>query len=84
MFKEVQPHLAMATHLGYNEEMVPEIVAGIRAHWGLFQFDAPDGVIINVTKTTQHRVRSKALVAAGCLSQAEPGMAETSRSMSAR
>jgi ribonuclease Z len=47
MFKEVQPRLAMAKHLGYNEKMV----AGIRAHWnGLFQFGAPDGVIVKVTK----------------------------------
>ena len=39
MFKEVQPRLAMATHLSYDEEMVPEMVAGIRTHWdGLFQF----------------------------------------------
>ena len=30
---------------------VPEMVAGIRTHWdGLFQFGAPDGVIVNVTK----------------------------------
>jgi hypothetical protein len=51
MFKEVQPRLAMATHLSYDEEMVPEMVAGIRTHWdGLFQFGAPDGVIVNVTK----------------------------------
>jgi len=41
----------MATHLGYDEEMVPEMVAGIRTHYdGLFQFGAPDGVIVNVTR----------------------------------
>jgi ribonuclease Z len=51
VFKQVQPRLAMATHLGYDEEMVPEMVAGIRTHWdGLFQFGAPDGVVVNVTK----------------------------------
>ena len=51
MFKQVQPRLAMATHLSYDEEMVPEMVAGIRTHYnGLFQFGAPDGVIVNVTK----------------------------------
>ena len=51
MFQQVQPRLAMATHLSYDEEMVPEMVAGIRTHWdGLFQFGAPDGVIVNVTK----------------------------------
>ncbi len=51
MFKQVQPRLAMATHLAYDEEMVPEMVAGVRAHWdGLFQFGAPDVVVVNVTK----------------------------------
>ncbi|MEO8614863.1 MAG: guanitoxin biosynthesis MBL fold metallo-hydrolase GntH [Luteolibacter sp.] len=51
MFEQVQPRLAMATHLSYDEEMVPEMVAGIRTHYkGLFQFGAPDGVIVNVTK----------------------------------
>jgi hypothetical protein len=51
MFKQVQPRLAMATHLSYDEEFVPEMVAGLRTHWdGLFQFGAPDGVVVNVTK----------------------------------
>ena len=51
MFKQVQPRLAMATHLAYDEEMVPEMVAGVRTHWdGLFQFGAPDVVVVNVTK----------------------------------
>ena len=51
MFKQVQPRLAMATHLSYDEEQVPEMVAGVRTHWdGLFQFGAPDGVVVNVTK----------------------------------
>jgi ribonuclease Z len=51
MFKQVEPRLAMATHLSYDEEMVPEMVAGIRTHYdGLFQFGAPDGFIVNVTK----------------------------------
>lgn len=53
MFKQVQPRLAMATHLSYDEEMVPEMVAGIRAHYdGLFQFGAPDVVVVNVTKNS--------------------------------
>ena len=51
MFKQVQPRLAMATHLAYDEEMIPEMVAGVRTHWdGLFQFGAPDVVVVNVTK----------------------------------
>ena len=51
MFKQVQPRIGMATHLSYDEELVPEMVAGVRTHWdGLFQFGAPDGVVVNVTK----------------------------------
>ena len=49
--KQVNPRLAMVTHTAYDEDMLPEIIAGIRAHWdGLFQFGAPDGVVVNVTK----------------------------------
>ena len=51
MFNQVQPRIAMATHLAYDEEMVPEMVAGVRVHWkGLFQFGAPDVVVVNVHK----------------------------------
>ena len=51
MFKEIQPRLAMVTHTAYDEELVPEITAGIRTHYrGLFQFGAPDVVVVNVTK----------------------------------
>ncbi len=51
MFQQVQPRLAMATHLAYDSELVPEMVAGIRTHYnGLFQFGAPDVVVVNVTK----------------------------------
>ncbi len=51
MFQQVQPRLAMATHVTYDDELVPEMVAGIRTHWdGLFQFGAPDVVVVNVTK----------------------------------
>ena len=51
MFDKIQPRIAMVTHTSYDEEMVPEIVAGIRTHYnGLFQFGAPDVVVVNVTK----------------------------------
>ena len=51
LFNEVQPRLAMCTHMSYDEMQIPEIVAGIRTHWkGLFQFGAPDVVVVNVTK----------------------------------
>jgi ribonuclease BN (tRNA processing enzyme) len=51
MFKQVQPRLAMVTHMQYDETLVPELVAGIRTHWdGLFAFGAPDVVVVNVTK----------------------------------
>ena len=51
MFEQIQPRLAMVTHVSYDEELIPEIVAGIRLHYGgLFQFGAPDVVVVNVTK----------------------------------
>ena len=51
MFNKIQPRLAMVTHLSYDEELIPEIVAGIRLHYrGLFHFGAPDVVVVNVTK----------------------------------
>lgn len=51
MIKQVNPRLGMATHMAYDDELVPEILAGVRLHWdGLFEFGAPDGVVVNVTK----------------------------------
>ena len=51
MFEQIQPRLAMVTHMSFDEELVPEIVAGIRHHYhGLFQFGAPDVVVVNVAK----------------------------------
>lgn len=51
LIKQIKPRLAMATHFAYDEAILPEIVAGVRAHWdGLFQFGAPDVVVVNVTK----------------------------------
>lgn len=51
LFEQVKPRLAMCTHMSYDETLVPEIVAGIRQHYkGLFQFGAPDVVVVNVTK----------------------------------
>ncbi len=51
IFNQVQPRLAMGTHVQYEAELLPELLAGIRVHWnGLFQLGAPDGVVVNVTK----------------------------------
>jgi ribonuclease Z len=51
MFNKIQPRLAMVSHISYDEELIPEIVAGIRVHYsGLFQFCAPDIAVVNVTK----------------------------------
>jgi hypothetical protein len=47
MFNKIQPRLAMVTHTSYDEELIPEITAGIRVHYsGLFQFGAPDVVVV--------------------------------------
>ena len=51
MFDQVQPRLAMITHLEYEQDLVNEITAGVREHYdGLFAFGAPDVVVVNVTK----------------------------------
>jgi len=51
MMKEVNPRLAMVTHVEYDEDLLGETIAGIRAHWdGLFMFGAPDVMVVNVTK----------------------------------
>jgi ribonuclease Z len=51
LINQVNPRLGMITHMGYDEELLPEILAGIRTHWkGLFAFGAPDVVVVNVTK----------------------------------
>lgn len=48
--QKVAPRLAMATHLSYDRELVPEMLAGIRRHYkGLFAFGI-DNVVVNVTK----------------------------------
>ncbi len=51
LINQVNPRLGMITHVSLDESIVPEIIAGVRAHWkGLFQFGAPDVVVVNVTK----------------------------------
>ncbi len=51
MMKQIQPRLAMATHLEYEDDIINETIAGIRAHWdGFFAFGAPDVMVVNVTK----------------------------------
>lgn len=51
LINQVKPRLGMITHLSLDEAIVPELLAGIRSHWkGLFQFGAPDVVVVNVTR----------------------------------
>ena len=51
MINEINPRAGMVTHFPYEEDLVGEAIAGIRAHWkGLFLWGAPDGVVVNVTK----------------------------------
>ena len=51
LMNQVQPRLAMTTHMDYDEGMVPEMLAVIRTHYkGFFQFGAPDVVVVNVQK----------------------------------
>jgi ribonuclease Z len=51
LMNQVQPRLAMATHLEYEEDLLGEMIAGIRVHYdGFFAFGAPDVMVVNVTK----------------------------------
>lgn len=51
LISEVKPRAGMVTHFPYDDDLVPEAIAGIRAHWdGLFLWGAPDGIVVNVTK----------------------------------
>jgi hypothetical protein len=48
---EVKPRFAMATHVSYDDYVMPELVAEkVRYHWkGPFQFGASD-MVVNMTK----------------------------------
>ena len=51
LIKEVNPRLAMVTHMSFDEPLIPETLAAIRQQWhGLFAFGAPDIVVVNTTK----------------------------------
>ena len=47
---KVNPRLAMVTHTAYDEDLLPEILAGIRCTGTACSSSAPDGVVVNVTK----------------------------------
>jgi hypothetical protein len=51
LMNEVKPRLGMVTHMAFDAYQNEETVAEIRHHWkGPFNFGAPDGVVVNVTK----------------------------------
>lgn len=48
--REVNPRLALATHVSYDKELIGEMMAGVRLHWkGMFAFGI-DHTVINVTR----------------------------------
>jgi hypothetical protein len=72
MFDKIKPRVAMVTHMSYDEELIPEIVAGIRTHYnGFFQFGAPDIVVVNVTKDAIW-TRKAAIPEAGNMARPSP------------
>jgi hypothetical protein len=72
MFNKIQPRLAMVTHMSYDEELIPEILAGIRVHYsGFFQFGAPDVLVVNVTKDAIW-TRKAAIPEAGNMARPSP------------
>jgi ribonuclease Z len=51
LFKKVNPRVAMITHTNFEDTLMGESIAEVRAHWpGLFVFGAPDVVVVNITK----------------------------------
>lgn len=51
LMKQINPRVGMVTHIEYEEDLLNEVSAGIRAHWdGLFLYGAPDVMVVNVTK----------------------------------
>jgi hypothetical protein len=51
LMKQVNPRIGMVTHIEYEDDLLNEVSAGIRAHWdGLFLYGAPDVMVVNVTK----------------------------------
>jgi len=51
LMKQVNPRVGMVTHIEYEDDLLNEVSAGIRAHWdGLFLYGAPDVMVVNVTK----------------------------------
>src|SRR5208282_1733379 len=51
LMNQVKPRVAMLTHMEYDEDLIPELLAGIRVHYkGFVQIGAPDVVVVNVQK----------------------------------
>ena len=51
LMKQVNPRVGMVTHIEYEDDLLNEVSAGIRAHWdGFFLYGAPDVMVLNVTK----------------------------------
>ncbi len=51
IFNQVQPRLAMTTHMPFDPYINAETIAEVREYWkGPFHFGAPDMVVVNVTK----------------------------------
>jgi ribonuclease BN (tRNA processing enzyme) len=51
IFNQIQPRMAMTTHMPFDPYINAETVAEVREHWkGPFHFGAPDMVVVNVTE----------------------------------
>jgi len=50
IFDQVQPRIALTTHMPFDPYINAEAVAEVREHWkGPYHFGAPDMVVVNVT-----------------------------------
>ena len=51
LYNQVQPRLAIGTHVNFDSYSNEEILAEVRTHWnGPFHLGAPDMVVVNITK----------------------------------
>ena len=69
---QVQPRIAMATHVSFDREQIGELMSGIRMHYkGLFAFGI-DHTVVNVTKDSVW-VREAAFAQSTNVARPDPG-----------
>lgn len=74
LMNQVKPRVAMVTHMEYDEDLIPEFLAGIRVYYkGFVQIGAPDVVVVNVQKNA---IWTRMAAIADAPNQAAPSKSE--------